>query len=403
MPEQILRACCGMLKSLHLDGDRLHRRHVDAIAAHCAGLEILDMRHIVLTAPFDAVWPRLGPTLRGLSLWRLSLVDRTNPRRWLDFTGGIVAYCGRLDFLELVDARLAQGSSLLGLLRLIGARMKVLSFPGRFSLLTKAGMREMVLLCPQVKFDICVDLDDYDVLETLGRRVRKMTIMARFGSLRDIGRVFARVEILGRALKSVEHIDVLVYQYENTGELLMKLLLVPKPCLREMVFRTRYPANAIGYIFDALADAVSTLVVLRFLDMIVTARDIERLVAANPKLITVEVDFHDNTLRRALQGDEEEFDSESEETEEGEEYEYVEAMEEMEGKRVSDEAEWSKAAEVVAVNFVAVFRRCDALKEMVISNRTLNTSPRSKRISESCSAFHGKDVDIFVGGVQYIP
>ncbi len=55
------------------------------------------------------------------------------------------------------------------------------------------------------------------------------------------------------------------------------------------------------------------------------------------------------------------------------------------------------------MEFVAVFRMCNALKEMAVSNITLNSLPRSKEISAMCSTFQGRDVDIFIGGVQYIP
>ncbi len=40
--EDVLRVCNGNLKSLHLYGNFLHKRHVDAIASHCVGLETLN-------------------------------------------------------------------------------------------------------------------------------------------------------------------------------------------------------------------------------------------------------------------------------------------------------------------------------------------------------------------------
>ncbi len=42
MPD-VLRACSGKLKSLHLEGGWFHKRDVDAIAAHCARLETLNV------------------------------------------------------------------------------------------------------------------------------------------------------------------------------------------------------------------------------------------------------------------------------------------------------------------------------------------------------------------------
>ncbi len=63
-------------------------------------------------------------------------------------------------------------------------------------------------------------------------------------------------------------------------------------------------------------DVVSTLEVMMFLNIKVTAFDVERLVAANPELTNVEVEFDENTVADALQrfGDwdenEDEFDYE---------------------------------------------------------------------------------------------
>ncbi len=136
-------------------------------------------------------------------------------------------------------------------------------------------------------------------------------------------------------------------------------------------------------------DAVRTLEVLRFLDVRVTAADIEWLVTANPGLTDVEVRFNNRTLLRVPRLVLDVFDSV--------------ADDKREDRRGRKSPALAAAAEEVAVKFVDMFCRCKALKEMVISNKTLNDSPKSKRISESCCVFRGKDVGIFVRGVQYIP
>ncbi len=156
--------------------------------------------------------------------------------------------------------------------------------------------------------------------------------------------------------------------------------MTPKPILREMVFIAMDDMRPVSDILCDLADVVSTLEVLRLFHLNVIADDIQRLVAANPRLTTVEVDFHDYTLAR-------------------EQFELDDERDDMRRIKYAP----PEAAEEAAVQFVDVLSRCTALKEMVISNKTLNSSPISKRISESCRAFREKDVDIFVGGAQYIP
>ncbi len=42
-----------------------------------------------------------------------------------------------------------------------------------------------------------------------------------------------------------------------------------------------------------------------------------------------------------------------------------------------------EAAEEVAVQFVDVLSRCTALKEMIISNKTLESSPKTKHMSHA--------------------
>ncbi len=99
MPD-VRRACSGKLNSLHLDGGWLHKGDVDAIAAHCVGLETLKMWlwggmnmpevwHSGSGRALSAVWRTLGPTLRNLSLGCLELVDWPDCRPVLQLTGGV--------------------------------------------------------------------------------------------------------------------------------------------------------------------------------------------------------------------------------------------------------------------------------------------------------------------------
>ncbi len=87
--QEVLSACSRTLKSLHVDGHWLHKHLVDAIAAHCAGLEELSLRHGGSETLLDMMWRALGPTLRRLSLWRLVIDDATYTRGMVDLTGGI--------------------------------------------------------------------------------------------------------------------------------------------------------------------------------------------------------------------------------------------------------------------------------------------------------------------------
>ncbi len=212
--------------------------------------------------------------------------------------------------------------------------------------------------------------------------------MADFQRLPDVDVVLERVAASGKMLTKLEHFESSVNGRMHTAQFVSKLLMTPKPLLREMVFHADYyKMSPITDILRDLADLVSTLEVLRLLDVNVIAGEIERLVAANPRLTNVEVAFSKNTLER------EKFASRDNSDESDDERE----------RRRRGRCESAEAAEEAAVQFVDVLCRCSTLQEMVISNKTLNSSPKSKRVGKSCSPFRGKDVDIFVGGVQYIP
>ncbi len=94
----------------------------------------------------------------------------------------------------------------------------------------------------------------------------------------------------------------------------------------------------------------------------------------NLRLANVEVEFSSSTLGRVKFASRDDYD-------------------ELQDKREE------RCVLLATVQFIEVLCRCNAFKEMVISNVTQN----AKRLSKSCSAFRGKDVDIFVGGVQYLP
>ncbi len=103
-------------------------------------------------------------------------------------------------------------------------------------------------------------------------------------------------------LTKLELFQLSIVANEHTGQFLSELFMTPKPLLREIVFSTEYSSSGIGVVFDALADVVSTLEVVRFLYMNVTAGDINRLVEANPGLTNVEVAFDDNSFRLRSRG-----------------------------------------------------------------------------------------------------
>ncbi len=221
--------------------------------------------------------------------------------------------------------------------------------------------------------DACVHLQDYDILENLGGRLRKVVTVAHFHRLRNVDVVLKRVAASGKMLTKLEHFESSVNGGKHAAKFLSKLFMTPKPLLREMVFRADYNMGPMTDILCDLADLVNALEVLRLLDVNVIAGEIERLVAANPRLTNVEIEFNERTLDRVMRA------------------------------TLIFTAEMAVVAEEAAVQFVDVLCRSSTLQEMVISNKTLNSSPKSKRISDSCRAFRGKDVDIFVGGVQYIP
>ncbi len=404
--QELLRTCSGRLNSLHLDGRWLHKWVADAITGHCVGLETLSMRHIHSTPSLDAVWQTVGPTLRRLSLCSLAPLDVADARRRVDLTGGIAQFCDSLEVIELFSEHITLDSAFFELLKRIGPNLRLLSLPNRPPP-DDYNIGEVVRLCPRAMFDANVHLHNCNVLETLGGRLRKMFVYTCFGMFPTLDWALERVRASGKMLTKLEQFEVVV-DSELTKYFLSGLFMTPKPHLRKMVFRSEFNGFdcIMAEVFDALAKVVSTLEVVRFLDLNVVADDIERLVTANPELANVEVVFdevvfNDNNFlpaQRALrERDEDEFKYDSE-GEDKDGYVDVQAIMERENRRARYRAGRTTRAEQVAVEFVVVFRICTALKQMVISNRTLNSSPRSKRISASCSTFRGREVDIFCRG-----
>ncbi len=213
--------------------------------------------------------------------------------------------------------------------------------------------------------------------------MRKFVALSYNRQLSHVNVVLERVAASGKMMTKLEHFEVFINHLSDAVQFLPKLFMTPKPLLREIVFRGYNSTGPLGDILCDLADVVSALEVLRFLDVNVTAGEIERLVLGNPGLTTVEVEFSFGTLARVKFSSHDGHDELHDEREER----YVLPAPHVEA----------------AVQFIDVLCKCNALKEMVISDITLNELPKSKRISESCRAFRGKDVDIFVGGVQYIP
>ncbi len=213
----------------------------------------------------------------------------TDTARRVDWTDSIAEFCDKLDVLEFLGY--GREPALLELVKHIGARLQVLSLPGRFT-----AYGEIVQLCPRSMIDAYVEFEYCDVLEAIGGRLRKLATASPalgFGMPQPAGE-------LGKTLTKLEQFDVLVKEHEATAQYLTSLFITPKPHLREMVFRADYFMRSMADIFSAVADVVRTLEVLRFIDMKVIAADIEMLVVANPRLRNVEVVFRDCTFPNAL-------------------------------------------------------------------------------------------------------
>ncbi len=85
------------------------KRHIDAIAAHCAGLETLSLRQSKSMAPLDAVWGDGRSNIADfLAVVAGGSTDVMDTGRRVDWIDGIAKSCSKLDFFELLDARRAR-------------------------------------------------------------------------------------------------------------------------------------------------------------------------------------------------------------------------------------------------------------------------------------------------------
>ncbi len=102
----------------------------------------------------------------------------------------------------------AQGPVLLELLKHIGPGLKALRLSKSRSMLVDERAREAVRLCSRAMIDSYVHLNDDDVFQMLGWRLRKVVTVGFVAWLPDIDEKLERVGVSGKTLAKLEEVDI---------------------------------------------------------------------------------------------------------------------------------------------------------------------------------------------------
>ena len=168
--EPILTACGGVLQKLTILGNtHLHTAFVDSVMRHCRALESLSLSQETVNIKMNLFWQVVG-----LKLKRLSCFPPCSPNKCRSALLPISRYCKKLEDVEITGHMRTIPS--LNFYYEMGKRLRVLHFQSSCAMPTPDEFEKILENCPHAMVDIYIRRNGEELLRVLGDRVRNLRL-----------------------------------------------------------------------------------------------------------------------------------------------------------------------------------------------------------------------------------
>ncbi len=359
----ILRPCDGQLLKLDLSGHVLNRNAADAISNYCGGLEHLSLDFIQCEGKLTSIWRTIGPSLESVYFGSLFFHQHGHDEPGTSETHAsgndedetvifedLPQFCANR--IDLILGNTDYRQQAIDLCTAFGASLRSLNVIADNNL-SATDFGEIVDECTSAEFDVAVGSEDADILLTLGSRVRNLRVNECPNE---------SVEEIGEQCTGIEELNVIAqYEYDTAKEFLSDFFLESKHYLRVLKLDFEYHTfNEDNDAFDILSRLTDSIEELWCTSRGFATGTFSDFASENQSIRTVHI-----TCKSEELDDDEREDLEDE-----------------------------------TASIVTEFSSCPLLTELEIENAMLPSY--SALIMQACSNLRGRDVDIYVGGYQYL-